>query len=76
MSTDWCVLFFECLAEYVQQYIEARGNPAARMQILKDCQVAITKSSLHEDQVVELPEHLHLVRPSFHWFKCICSYYY
>jgi len=58
MSTDWSVLFDETLAKYVQQYIEARGDPDARAQILQNCQKDITESSLHEKQDIELPEHL------------------
>jgi hypothetical protein len=66
MSTDWSVLFDETLAEYVQQYIEACGDTAARAQVLKDCQEDITKSPLHEEQDIELPEHLCWVSILFH----------
>ena len=61
MSNNWSVLFHKTLAEYVWQFVEARGDPAARAQVLKDCQKDITKSPLHEEQVIELPQHLQLV---------------
>src|SRR6267154_2959493 len=66
MSTNWSILFHETLAEYVQQYIGARGDLAARVQILKDCQKDIAESTLHEEQVIELPDHLHWVYIPFH----------
>jgi len=50
--------FFNTLAEYVQQYIEACGDPIAREKILNDCKEDITKSALHEEQAIELPQHL------------------
>lgn len=58
MSTHWSTLFDETLAKYVQQYIEAYGDKAACAQVLEDCKEDITKSSLHEEQDIELPEHL------------------
>jgi hypothetical protein len=66
MSTDWSILFDETLAEYLQQYIMARGDPATRVQILKDCKENIIKSPLCEEQGIELPEHLCMVSISFH----------
>jgi hypothetical protein len=66
MSTHWSVHFDETLAKYVQQYIVAYGDIAARAQVLKDCHEKIVKSSLHEEQVIELPEYLCSVRISFH----------
>lgn len=66
MSTDWSILFDQTLAEYVQQYIEAYGDTAARVQILKDCEEDITKSTLHEEQVIELPQHLRWASISSH----------
>jgi hypothetical protein len=66
MSTDWTVLFHETLAKHVQEYIEARGDPAARAQILNNCGEDITKSPLHGEQVIELPQHLCSVSIPFH----------
>ena len=66
MSTSWNVLFYESLAEYVQLYVEARGDPAARAKILKDCGNSIMMSPLHGEQVIDLPEHLYRVRISHH----------
>lgn len=61
MSTNWSVQFDETLAKYLQQYIEARGNTAARTQVLESCQEDITKSPLLKEQNINLPEHLCLV---------------
>lgn len=66
MSTAWNVIFYDTLAEYVQQYIEAREDPFACIQILKDCGNDITKSSLHKEQVIDLPQHL--CRVSFSYY--------
>jgi hypothetical protein len=75
MSTNWSVLFYQTLAEYVQQYIEAQGDPAARAQVLKNCQEVITMSSLHKEQSVELPQHLDWVSISSYWVTCPGSNY-
>ena len=75
MSTNWSILFHETLAEYIQQYLRAHRDPAACAQILKDCWKDITKSSLLEEQVIELPEHLCLVSILFYWVTYVCSYY-
>ena len=61
MSAHWSVLFDETLAGYVQKYMEAYGNPIARARILKDCREDITKSPLHEERDIELPQHLYWV---------------
>jgi hypothetical protein len=66
MPADWAVLFYETLAEYLQPYIQAHGDPAAREAILKDCEDNITNSPLHEEEDIELPEHLCLVSISSH----------
>jgi hypothetical protein len=65
MSAHWSVIFFETLAEYAQQYIEACGDQAARVQILKDCQEDIAKSPVHKKQDIELPRDLCQVSISF-----------
>lgn len=75
MSADWYVIFFETLAEYAQLYIEACGDPAARAQILKDCQDVITKSPLLKNQAIELPQLLYWVSLSIHGVTCLCTYY-
>lgn len=66
MSTHWDVLFYDTLAEYVEQYIEACGDPFARIQILKDCRDEITESPLHKKQTINLPEHLCMVSFSYY----------
>jgi hypothetical protein len=66
MSTNWSVVFEKTLAEYVQQYIEAQGDSAARAQVLKNCQEDIIKSPLHKEQTIELPQHLCWVSISSH----------
>jgi hypothetical protein len=66
MSINWSVVFYPTLAEYVQQYIEAQGDPAARAQVLKKCQEDIVKSPLHDGQTIELPQHLDWVSISPH----------
>jgi hypothetical protein len=66
MSTyHWSLFFDETLLEYVQQYIEARGDPVARAAILKDCEDSIADSPVHEDEDIELPENLGLVSTLF-----------
>lgn len=64
MSTHWNVLFYGFLAEYLQPYVEARGDWAARAKILKDCGESIMKSPLHGEEAIDLPEHLHRVSVS------------
>ena len=66
MSTNWSILFDKTLAEYVQQYSKAYGDIAARAQVLKDCQEDITRSPLHEEQVIDLPQLLCQVSISSH----------
>jgi hypothetical protein len=66
MSTDWRVIFDKTLADYVQQYIEARGDSDTRAQILKDCGENIVKSPLHDKQAIELPKDLCWVSISFY----------
>jgi hypothetical protein len=72
MSTErteqWDVIFYDILAEYAEQYIEARGNPAARAEILEDCAEEITISPLHSEkkEKIDLPEDLSEVIFSFH----------
>jgi hypothetical protein len=66
MSTHWTVPFDETLAEYLPQYIEARGDSVARARVLNDCQEDITKSPLHEEQDIELPQYLRWVSILFH----------
>ena len=67
MSTyHWSVFFDETLLEYVQQYIKACGDPVARAVILRDCEVCITDSPMHEEEDIELPINLGLVSISFH----------
>jgi hypothetical protein len=66
MSTDWTTIFFKTLTKYVLKYIEARGDQAARAQILKKCGKVIMDSPLHEEQEIELPEALCYVSFSFH----------
>ena len=58
MPANWSVLFYKTLAKYAQQYVEARGDIAARHQILKDCEDDIIKSPLRKKHVVELPDSL------------------
>jgi hypothetical protein len=71
MSADWGVIFYETLAEYVRQYIEARGNPAARTKILKNCGEEISKSASHEEEVIKLPKDLCWVSILFHRVTCM-----
>jgi hypothetical protein len=66
MPADWGVFFYETLAEYLQLYIQAHGDPAACEAILKGCEDNITNSPLHKGGDIELPEHLRLVSISFH----------
>ena len=66
MSTNWSVSFDETLAEYIVKYTLACGDPAARAQILLDCQEDIINSPLCEEQDIELPQHLCQVIISFH----------
>jgi hypothetical protein len=66
MSTDWSLIFDETLTKYLQQYIVAEGDSAARAQVLKNCEEDITKSSLHDKEVIELPQHLCWVSISSH----------
>lgn len=66
MSTTWSVIFEETLAKYLQLYIEAKGDSAARSQVLKNCQEEIMKSPWHEDKTTNLPQHLNWVSISSH----------
>jgi hypothetical protein len=66
MSTDWTSIFFQTLTKYVMKYIGARGDQAARAQILKKCGEVIMNSPLHEEQKIELPKALCYVSISFH----------
>jgi hypothetical protein len=66
MSTNWSILFDSTLAKYVWQYNEVYGDIAAHAQVLKDCQEDITKSPLHEEQVIDLPQLLCQVSISSH----------
>lgn len=56
MSAHWSLLFFETLNEYVEQYIEAHGNPAIRAQILKDCGKDVAKLSVDKGHIIKLPK--------------------
>lgn len=66
MTTNWSVLFHKTLAKYVWQYIRAHGDPAARAQVLSDCQKDIRKSPLHDELDIDLPDDLRWVSISFH----------
>lgn len=66
MSTDWRVIFDKTLAEYVQQYIKAQGDLSARLLVLRNCKEDITKSPLHDEQTIDLPERLCWVSISSH----------
>jgi hypothetical protein len=66
MPAEWNVLFDKTLAEYLELYVRAHGDAAARAAILKDCEDDITNSPLHEEEDIKLPEHLRLVSISFH----------
>jgi hypothetical protein len=57
-TTNWSDIFHDTLADYVQEYMEAYGDPVARVQILKDCQIDIIRSPLHEEQTIELPQNI------------------
>jgi hypothetical protein len=75
MSIDWSVTFFEILSNHVDDYINARGVPADRAQILKNCAREIAESPLQERGSFELPENLCWVSGLFHGVTCTCTYY-
>ncbi len=60
MSTSPPKFFYETFSEYMQPYMVAFDEPAARAQILKDCVEAVNESPLYNKE--ELPENLHLVK--------------
>jgi hypothetical protein len=75
MSTDWSVTFSEILNNHQHDYIDARGVPADRAQILKKCVEEIVESPLQKREAIELPENLGWVNSLFHGVPCTCTYY-
>src|ERR1700755_3477683 len=72
MSTHWSIPFFETLDKHVKEYINTYKDPAARTQVLRNCRKDILDSPLLGDKNpnIELPQHLCLVRVSFHYITC------
>jgi hypothetical protein len=70
-STDWSFIFFDTLNEYLQPYIDAYDYPTVRAKILNDCEKEITKSPLHDKQVIGLPENFCWVCVLFLSFMCV-----
>jgi len=66
-SEQWNVSLNEVLADHVWEYARARGDPAARLKVLKECERDLVSTvSCEEDGVIELPELLTQVSISFH----------
>ena len=74
MSTEWNVLFFDTLDNYIGRFINARGDSVAHEKIVEECRDAIVNSSLNEEQEVELPKKLCLV--SILFYSVIFPYWY
>lgn len=75
MSIDWSVIFSEILNNHVDGYMAARGVPADRAQILKDCAKEIEESPLQKREAIELPENLCWVGSLYHQVTCTCTWY-
>jgi hypothetical protein len=66
MSTEWNVVFYETLAEYLNPYKNARGDSAARARIIENCAEEISNSSVVDEENIDLPADLSQVSFSFH----------
>jgi hypothetical protein len=66
LTPPWTKVFSKTLSEYVQPWMEAFGEVATRIQIVKECEEAITQSPLYAKHVEELSQDLCLVSISFH----------
>jgi hypothetical protein len=71
----WSVYFSEILNNHVDLYMAARGVPADRAQVLKDCAKEIVESPLQNREAIELPENLCWVSSLFHQVTCTCTCY-